>query len=66
MYAPFATMSSQTVKLAKDYPAEQILTAEQTRIAPSTHETRRPIGARLSAFWTGAASLHTQPAPAPE
>ena len=33
MYSQFAPMSSQTVRFAKDYRAEQIRTAEQSRQA---------------------------------
>jgi len=40
MYSQFAPMSSQTVRFAKDYRAEQIRTAEQSRQAAQLRTAR--------------------------
>jgi hypothetical protein len=64
MYAPFAPMSSQTVTFAKDYRAEQIRAAEQSRIAAQFMKPRRPVSTRVSSLWTAVSSWHTPPTPA--
>ncbi len=52
MHSQFAPMSSHTVQFAKAYRAEQILTAEQSRLAAQFTTPRRSPGSRIRTAWT--------------
>ena len=62
MYAPFAPMTSGTVQFAKDYRAEQIRDAEQSRRAAQCR-TRWHPGVRFRRLYDAVITRARQPQP---
>ena len=54
MYTQFAPMSSSTVQFAKDYRAEQISAADQSRVAAMFTQPRRSVRSRFHDLYTTA------------